>query len=76
MTSENSRRSYRPDQLLDPLGVMISAFAGLLRREARVGLAETENLVHEVTFAQVRISIDYLNGLLGFPVVMVIFLMP
>jgi hypothetical protein len=43
---------------MDPLGVVVSAFAGFLGREARVGLRQLVNFIHEVPFPQMRIQID------------------
>src|SRR6266850_34342 len=45
-------------ELMNPLGIMISALAGFLRREARVGLGEIINFIHEITFTQMGIQID------------------
>ncbi len=52
---------------MNPLGIMISAFAGFLRREARIRLGEIINVIHEVTFTQMGIQIDNHLFLLGRP---------
>jgi hypothetical protein len=45
-------------QRMNPLGVMVSAFAGLLWREPRMGFGQIINFVHEVALTQMRIQVD------------------
>jgi hypothetical protein len=42
-------------QGVNPLGIMISALTGFLRRESRVGFRQVVDLVQEITFTQMRI---------------------
>jgi hypothetical protein len=42
-------------ELMDPLCVMVSAFAGFLRRKSRVGFGQIIDFIHEVTLTQMGV---------------------